>query len=394
VSPFARHFQLDPAIDFLNHGAFGACPRVVLEEQDAWRARLESEPVRFMVKELEPALDRARERIAAFVGAKPENLVFVTNSTAGVNTVLASLELEPGDEVLVTDHGYNACNNAVAYWAGRRGARATVARVPVPLTGPGAVVDRVLAAVTERTRLVVVDQVTSPTGMVWPVAELVRELRGRGVLSLVDGAHAPGMLPLALEELGADYFVGNLHKWCCTPKGSAILVARPEHQATLRPLVISHGANTTRTDRSKYWLEFDWVGTVDPSAVLASPRALEFIASLLPGGVPALQKHNHDLAVAARAVLLEAVGGEPLCPPEMLGSLAAVKLPDAAQPPEFATAPLAEPLYSELCAAGFEVLAAHWPARPERVLRVTAQIYNELSQYERLAAWLVEKLRA
>ncbi len=386
MNPFAAQWQLDPEVDFLNHGAFGACPRVVLAEQDVWRARLESEPIRFMLHELEPALDRAREVVARFVGAEPKNLVFIQNTTVGVNTVLASVAFRADDEVLITNHGYNACNNAARYWAERQGARVAVANVAVPVAGPGEVVEAVLRAVTPRTRLAIVDHVTSPTGMVFPVAEIVRRLRERGVLSLIDGAHAPGMLPLDLAALAADYYVGNLHKWCCTPKGSAILVARPEHQATLRPLVISHGANTTRPERSKFWLEFDWIGTLDPSPLLAVPRALDFLSGLLPGGIPALQKHNHDLVCRARRSLLDSVGGTPLCPESMLGSLASVTLPDAPQAVGHESSPFSEPLYTELVARHFQVLVAFWPAAPRRFLRVTAQIYNESSQYERLAA--------
>jgi isopenicillin-N epimerase len=385
VSPFSAQWQLDPEVDFLNHGAFGACPRVVLAEQDTWRARLESEPVRFMLHELEPALDRAREAVAGFVGADPKHVVFITNTTVGVNTILASLAFRPGEEVLITDHGYNACNNAARYWAERLGARVTIANVRVPIREPFEVVEAVLDAVTERTRVAIIDHVTSPTGMVFPVAEIVKALRERNVLSLIDGAHAPGMLALDLGALDADYYVGNLHKWCCTPKGSAILVARPERQATLHPLVISHGFASTRTDRSKFWLEFDWVGTIDPTAVLAVPRALDFLAGLLPDGFPALRAHNHELVCRARELLLDAVGGSPLCPTSMLGSLASVALPDATQAPGFATSPFTEPLYSELVKQRFQVLACFWPAAPRRMLRVTAQIYNELDQYERLA---------
>ncbi|HSU40110.1 MAG TPA: aminotransferase class V-fold PLP-dependent enzyme, partial [Polyangiaceae bacterium] len=327
-----------------------------------------------------------------FVGAQPKNLVFIQNTTVGVNTVLASVAFRPDDEVLITSHGYNACNNAARYWAERQGARVTVANVQVPVADPGEVVGAVLGAVTPRTRVAIVDHVTSPTGMVFPVAELAQRLRERGVLSLIDGAHAPGMLPLDLGALDADYYVGNLHKWCCTPKGSAILVARREHQATLRPLVVSHGANTTRPERSKFWLEFDWIGTIDPSAFLAAPRALEFLAGLLPGGIAGLQEHNHDLACRARRTLLDAVGGTPLCPESMLGSLASVALPDAPQAPGHESSPFSEPLYAELVARGFQVLAAFWPAAPRRFLRVTAQIYNEASQYERLAAAVKELL--
>jgi len=394
VSPFARHFVLDPTIDFLNHGSFGACPRVVLEEQDRLRAELERQPVHFMSRELEPLLDATRARVARFVGARAEDLVFVMNTTEGVNAVLASLPFEPGDELIVTNHGYNACNNAATFWAERRGARTVVADIPVPLAGPDEVVAAVLGAVTPRTRIALIDQVTSPTGIVFPARAIVTALRERGVLSLIDGAHAPGMLPLDLVTLDADYYVGNLHKWCCTPKGTAILVARPDRQATLRPLVISHGANTRRTDRPKLWLEFDWVGTIDPTGVLAVPRALDFLESLLPGGFPALMEANRALARAARTCLLEAVGGVPLCPEDMLGALASVALPDAPQPEAFANSPFAEPLYSEIRAARFEAFVLNWPAPPKRMLRVTAQIYNELSQYERLAALLRDKLGA
>jgi isopenicillin-N epimerase len=390
VSPFAAEWQLDPEVDFLNHGAFGACPTAVLAEQDSWRARLEREPVRFMVNELDPALDHARAAVAGFVGVDPRSLVFVGNATVGANTVLASLPLRTGDEILITDHGYNACNNAARYWGSRAGANVAVAQVPVPVREPNDVVRAVLAGVTERTRIAVVDHVTSPTGMVFPVAEIVAALRERGVLSLIDGAHAPGMLPLELGALGADYYVANLHKWCCTPKGCAILVARPEHHAALRPLVISHGANTRRTDRPKLWLEFDWVGTIEPSAILAAPRALEVLAGLLPGGFPALQAHNHELVCFARRLLLDAVGTEPLCPESMLGSLASVTLRDAPQAPGFEASPFCEPLYSELCARRFQALVTFWPTAPRRVARVTAQLYNHRAQYERFAAALAE----
>ena len=255
---------------------------------------------------------------------------------------------------------------------------------------PGDVVRDVLAATSDKTRLALVDHVTSPTGIVFPASELVQALRQRGILSLIDGAHAPGMLPLDLVALDADYYVGNLHKWCCTPKGSAIMVTRSEHRQALRPLVISHGATSTRGDRPKLWLEFDWIGTVDPTAVLSSPFAIEWLGGLLPGGFAALRAHNRELAQRARALLLAAVGGEPLCPESMLGSLASVVLPDTRGPDPFPTAIFAEPLYSDLLARGFQTLAIPWPARPRRLLRVTAQIYNELAQFERLALVLGE----
>lgn len=390
-SRFAEHWLLEPQVDFLNHGAFGACPRPVLEAQSALRARLEAEPVRFMLNELEPLLDAARQSVAAFVGANPANLVFVTNTTAGVNTLLASLPLASGDEILLTDHSYPACRNAAEYWAGKRGAHVAVARIPLPIREPGEVVERVLREVTKRTRLALLDHVTSATALILPVAELVRELRARGVEVLIDGAHAPGMLPLELEALAADYYVGNLHKWCCAPKGAALLWVRAEHQARVRPLVVSHGATSTRTDRSRFLLEFDWVGTDDPTAVLAVPEALRFLGSLLPGGWDELRERNHELTLLARRLLLAELGGGPICPESMLGSMATLLLPDAQRPGD-PNAPLAEPLYGKLVERGFQLLALFWPKAPQQVLRVTCQLYNELEQYRRLGQVLREVL--
>src|SRR5947207_3485434 len=201
--PMARLWPLDPAVTFLNHGSFGACPRAVLDAQARWRADLEAEPVRFLHRELEGRLAAARAALGAFVGADPDDLAFVSNATPGVNTVLQSLDFAAGDELLVTDHGYNACRNAVERVAARTGLRVVVAAVPFPIEGPDQVVEAVLGSVGSRTRLALLDHVTSPTGLVFPIERLVSELAGRGVDTLVDGAHAPGMLPLDVEGLGA-----------------------------------------------------------------------------------------------------------------------------------------------------------------------------------------------
>lgn len=296
-------FTLDPAITFLNHGSFGACPRVVQERQQQLRAQLESEPVRFMARELEPLLDAARARLAAFVGAQPADLAFVPNATTGVNAVLRSLRFEPGDELVTTNHGYNACTNALRFVAERSGARVVVAHVPFPLADTREAQDAVLAAVTPRTKLVLLDQVTSPTALVLPVAPLVEMLEGRGVRVLVDAAHAPGMVPLALDAAGASYTTGNLHKWVCAPKGAAFLHVRRDRQAEVRPAVISHGANSPRTDRSRFQLEFDWTGTDDPTPALCVPAALDAMAAMHPGGWPGLMRANREAATAAGDLL-------------------------------------------------------------------------------------------
>jgi isopenicillin-N epimerase len=213
LSPHAAAWPLDPGIVMINHGSFGACPRAVLEAQARYRDRMEANPIGFFMREMEPLLGESRAVLAALVGADAEDLAFVRNVTEGVNGVLRSLRLEPGDEILVTDHAYNACRNVADFVAERTGAKVVVAAVPFPIRSPGDVLDRVITRVSDRTRLALLDHIASPTALVFPIEELVRELDRRGVDTLVDGAHAPGMVPLDLNGLGAAYYTGNCHKW-------------------------------------------------------------------------------------------------------------------------------------------------------------------------------------
>ena len=389
ASELARHWTLDPQVEFLNHGSFGACPRPVLEAQQELRSRLERQPVLFLSRELERRLDEARGALAQFVGADPDDLAFVPNATSGVNTVVRSLRLSPGDELLTTDHAYNACRNALRALE-PSGVRVVTASVPWPGTTPRAVVDAVLAAVTPRTRLALLDHVTSPTGLVFPIEQLVRALAERGVDSLIDGAHAPGMLPLDLGRLGAAYYTGNCHKWVCTPKGSAFLHVRRDRQDRVLPLVVSHGFNSPRTDRSRFRLLFDWGGTMDPTPWLCIPDAIRFLGSLLPGGWPALMRRNRELALAGRALLCAAVGVPEPAPAEMIATLASVPLPDT-------TAPASGSMHDALQAIVYErhrieVPIFVFPAHPRRLVRFSAQAYNSLAQVELLARALRAEL--
>jgi isopenicillin-N epimerase len=384
----SRFWSLDPGITFLNHGSFGACPLPVLAAQRRLRERMEREPVRFFLQELPQLLDSARRELAAFVGADPQDLVFVPNATYAVNSVLRSLELNPNDELLTTDHEYNACKNALEFIASRRGAVVVTAAVPFPIRSPDQVVAAVIDSVTPRTRLALIDHVTSPTGLVFPVADLVSRLEERGVDTLVDGAHAPGMLSLDVKAIGAAYYTGNCHKWLCAPKGAAFLVTRDDRQSALRPLAISHGANSPRKDRSRYQTEFDYTGTDDPTPFLSVPEAIRFMGSLFPGGWNQVMQRNRQLALEARGILSRALDCEPPCPASMIGSLSALPIPDG--PPRPGPSPRCrDPIQDRLLDRfGIEVPIISWPQPPRRLLRVSAQVYNRTEHFEQLASAL------
>jgi isopenicillin-N epimerase len=363
-SELAAHWALDPAVTFLNHGSFGATPRVVLDAQSAWRERMEREPVAFFARDLEPALDEARASLGSFVGADPDDLVFVANATTGVNTVARSLHLDPRDEIVVLDHAYNAARNALAAAADAAGARLVTATLRYPATRPTDPLAAVLATVSSRTRLVMLDHVTSPTALVLPVGEIVASLAERGIETLIDGAHAPGMLDLDIEAVGAAYYVGNCHKWMNAPKGAGFLHVRRDLQDQVRPLVISHGANSTRTDRSRFRLEHDWTGTLDPTPWLAVPAAIAFGETLLPGGWGELRRRGHALATDGLRLLSDVAGSEAIVPDSMIGSMATVPLPlsDPADRPAAETDD--DELHATLLQAGIQVAVAPWPSRP------------------------------
>ncbi|MFK7740341.1 MAG: aminotransferase class V-fold PLP-dependent enzyme [Planctomycetota bacterium] len=371
----------------MNHGSFGACPRVVLERQSQLRAEMEAQPVRFLHRELEARLDVARAALAHVVGCNADDLAFVPNATTGVNTVLRSLAFAPGDEILITDHGYNACRNVVDYVAEQSGARVVTAKLPFPVASEDQLLTAVLAAVTERTRLVLIDHVTSPTGIVLPVAAIVAALRERGIDTMVDGAHGPGMLPLDLDKLGAAYYTGNCHKWLCAPKGAALLHVRRDRQSQVRPSTISHGANDPRSGRSRFRLESDFLGTADYTAYLSVPTAIDFLRGLMPGGLPALREHNRRLVLRGRDVLCAALGIQKPVPDSCLGSLAAVPLPPATTAPDGPQAldPLHVALWEEhRIEVPVMTMARTRPLPDLRLLRVAGQAYNSPEQFEHL----------
>lgn len=390
TSTLASNWGLEPGTDYLNHGSFGACPLEVLSRQRELRDRLEREAVRFFVEDLETLLDESRADVARFVGAQPQDLVFVTNATVGVNAVLRSLDFKPGDELLSTNQDYNACVNVMRYAAEKAGATAVIADVPFPVRSPDDAFNAIMARVTPRTKLVMVSHITSPTAIILPVERLVKELNARGIDTLVDGAHAPGMISVNLDALGAAYYTANCHKWMCAPKGAGILHVRRDRQHLVRPAVISHGANSRRTDRSRFLIEFDWTGTGDPTPYLCIPTAIRCMQQMVPGGWPAIMRHNRELALSGRKLLCKALNTSPAAPDEMIGSIASIALPDAIGP---APAPgpnqYHDPLQNRIIQQfRIQVPIVPWPQWPKRWVRISAQLYNSIEQYERLAAGL------
>jgi isopenicillin-N epimerase len=393
----ARHWTLDPAITYLNHGSFGACPRPVLEAQQALREQLEREPARFFNREAPVLLAAALKELAGFLNAPAAGLGFVRNVTTAINSVLRSVPLAAGSELLVTDHEYNATRNVLEYVAAERGCRVVVATVPFPTPGPEAVIEAVLSRVTAHTRLAVIDHVTSPTALVLPIAELVRELETRGVDVLVDGAHAPGMVDVDIGALAPAYYAANCHKWLCAPKGVGFLWVREDRRRDVRPAVISHGANAPVPAAQRYATEFFWTGTDDPTPALALPAALRFLEALLPGGFAALRARNRALALAGRAVVADALGVPPPCPDAMIGAMASLPVPalPGLSAPEAASAMALDALYDALFREhAIEVPVVTCPAHPGRLVRISAQAYNEIDDYERLAVALRALSRA
>ena len=384
---------LDPGVLHLNHGSFGATPASVLEAQQRIRERIELNPTRFFLEgEYQERLDQARRAVAHFVGADEAGLVFVTNVTAGVNGVLRSLEpsLKPGDEILVTDHEYNACTNAAVVAASRAEAVVTTAAVPFPLEHEREVVDAVLAAVTDRTRVLLIDAVTSATGLVLPVAELAAQLEP-DVRILVDAAHAPGMIDFDVAELGASYVTANCHKWMCSAKGAAFLWVRPNRRDGIYPAVISHGYNGGwPSEGGHLHAQFDWTGTHDPGAWLTVPHALAAVEAMHPGGWPGVKAAIREMCLGGRDVLIEALGIAPPAPADMIGAIASVPLP----PADNSGSAIFDPLMAALRERhGIEVPVFTWPAPPDRVLRISAHLYNRPSDYDRLAEALAAELR-
>lgn len=371
----ASHFLLDPKVIFLNHGSFGACPAPVLEVYQGWQRRLEKQPVLFLARELPGLLENARSVLAEAVGCGANDLVYLPNATYGVNAAARSLDLGPGHEILTTDQEYGACLNAWKYISRQTGAELIQQPLTLPVRSPADLLEEFWGAVTSRTKVIFLSHITSPTALILPVRELCARAREHGILTVVDGAHAPGQIPLDLTALGADFYTGNCHKWLLAPKGAAFLYVRPERQDLVEPLVVSWGWGENRTYKtgSRLVNVMEWQGTRDPSAALTVPAALAF-----------QEQHSwEEIRENSRGLLTEylpkihALTGKPSLYGTESGlfrQMAAVELPLLADPADYQSH-----LYRE---HRIEIPVIEWRGR--HLLRISVQGYNQASDLEAL----------
>ena len=380
------HWWLDPAVSYLNHGTVGATPRVVLEAQHAWQRRAEAQPAAFLFRELmrltpddasapRPLLRQAADAVGEFVGVRGDDLVFVDNASTGVNAVLRSIALRPGDEIVVLDQAYGAVVKAAEFVARAAGAKVVVVATPFPVQGDPAeeYADAVERALTPRTRLAILDHISSHTALTLPVAAMTARCRARGVPVLIDGAHAPGAIVLDVAAFGADWYVGNLHKWAFAPRACGFLWVASAQRAVTHPPTISWGLDVGLTQ------EFDWTGTRDPSAMLSAPAGIAFMRDVL--GLDAMRTWNHDL-VWRMAHELSARWGQPFTTPEsMVGCMASVALPERIVKLGEAAAPALKDWLFHARRIEAQVLAINGRC----AVRLAAQVYNDESDYERLA---------
>tara|TARA_Y100001970_G_scaffold12536_1_gene14340 strand:+ start:29490 stop:30680 length:1191 start_codon:yes stop_codon:yes gene_type:complete len=390
-SDLAKYWSLDPNTVFLNHGSFGATPTAILDEQSRIRNLMERDPVRFVEREYLEMWNDARENLASFLNADVEGMTFVTNATQGVNTVLRSLQLRPGDEIIVPNHAYQACWNAVEFVTKRAKAKVVVVDIPFRVKDPQEIIDLILSSVTDKTVLALIDTVTSPTGMRMPFEILTKELQSREVDVLLDAAHGVGLIDINLRKLSPAYCTGNCHKWLCTPKGSAFLHIREDRKDRIRPLNISHGYSFEGTEQEKFEFEFTWTGTQDPSPWLCIPKSIEYMEGLVKGGWPEIMRRNHSLVIEGRDIICESLGTTPPFPESMVSALASIEVPTNG---DLGVVSLdGDPFHNHLLDKyNIQVPVMPWQHHGVKYLRISAQLYNHIDQYKYLADVLSESL--
>ena len=390
-SELSINWSLDSSCVFLNHGSFGAAPIFVQEEQSHWRNILENEPVKFFEKIAPEQMLESRKAISEMVNCDANDLALIENATSGVNTIMRSLEFNPGDEILVPDHAYQACKNAIDYVSNRWGAIVKICEIPFPIENKQIAIEAILSKITDKTVLAMIDTVTSPTGLRMPFEELVEILEEKGINVLLDAAHGIGMIELNLNKLGASYTTSNCHKWLCAPKGTAFLHVRKDLQHKIHPLTISHGMTFPLGDTSRFRHEFDWTGTRDISSHCSIPTTIERMANLVEGGWPKIMEINRNLAIKGRDIICERLGIAKPCPDDMISCIATIPLPRIAT----GGIPLHEPdPLHELLQEKYKIQIPvwSWESPKGRFIRISAQLYNSIEEYQYLSEALATEL--
>lgn len=374
MNSYQDDFYLEKNMDFLNNGSFGACPKPVLEVQRDWQIRMENQLIRFFMRELPIVLRESAEVLGKFIGSKPDDIVFVENATTGANAVIRSVmpQLQKGDILLTSSHCYGAVLSTMQYACDCTGAQLVIADVPFPIESPQQVLDAMLPAIGDKVKLVVLDHITSSTGIVFPIEPIIKHCREKGIPILIDGAHAPGMVKLNMEELQPDWYTGNCHKWLFAPKGCAFLWTHPEKQKATHPTIISHGYG------SNYITEFDFTGTKDYSPYLALPKAIEYYLNI---GYERIYSHNHNLVVKMRDRLCEAWSVSAPAPISMLGYLATIPCPLSGN--MMATMNNAAIIH-DLLWDTYRVELPVMPFHSKLWWRISTQIFNSETDYDKL----------
>ncbi|KAF5539346.1 isopenicillin N epimerase [Fusarium phyllophilum] len=384
-------WQIQKDIIYLDNGAFGSCPKSVVEKQKSIRQRIEENPHEFFERSYVSGLDASRRSLADFLHVDHRDIFLLPGATHAMNVVIQSLRFNPDDEILTTNVAYSSVRMVLDHVAKRDGAHIVVVDVPLLVTGPEDVMQRILAGVTPRTRFAVIDHIPSRTGLVLPAKQIVKELESRGIDTLVDGAHAPGMIHLDLEDINAAYYVANCHKWMCAPRGIGFLHVRRDRAQNIKPLVIARSPYVVgKSKHSVLEHSFGWMGTYCPSAMLSIPSAIDHLNTVMPGGYSGLTSRNHDLAVLARRIVCKAIGVDIPCPDSMIAAMATIPLSDSPGPEQEGMLPIQQTLWKE---HGIVIPVYSWPSYPKRVVRLSVQAYNTLDQYLKLADCLRLVLR-
>ncbi len=387
-----NNWSLNQEIVYLNHGSFGATPSKVLQKQNQLQLEMEAEAVQFFIDKLPNLINESKLALANFVGTNTNNIVFTPNTTTGVNTILHSIVGKPGDAWLTTNHAYGACANAFKHFAKNQQCTVVTANIDYPIINEDAIIEAIEKSITPKTTIALIDFVTSASAIILPIKKIINLLQSKGIQVIIDAAHAPGMVDFNIDELQPDYFIANCHKWICSPKGSAFIYVAPQHQANIHPLVISH-YNDMAPNTAAHWSnQFMWDGTHDYSAYICIKDALETMPTFINDGWENIKKQNHELVWQAAAKIANKLQVNLPAPKEMIGSICNIPMPNGEAPLQkfHSNVALKDKLFRLY---NIEVPVFMFPNAPTQWLRISAQLYNSMEQYDYLLECLKEELK-